>query len=310
MKQARVAIVIPYFGNWEPWTPLFFETARRNASIDFLVFTDCDPVGLEGENIKFHRLSFETYCDRIAGVLDGFRPVNPYKLCDYRPFFGRIHESDFQGFDFWGWSDIDLLFGDIRAFYDDQVLSENYVLSTHAHRISGHFAVFRNNERNRRMCERIYDWRGALKNPEFVGIDEHGLTHAYLMTVFDRVNEKFGWRIDNVVTRWASHRRRRGLYLREQYTTPFLPKPWLDGSLNSAQPSRWFWKNGRVTNERDGDRPFLYLHLMNFKSSRWRHDGSAAPWAARTDVCQATVRDMQEGIVIDEAGIRPMGRNR
>lgn len=311
MTSPRIAIVIPYFGKWEPWTPLFFETARRNTSIDFLVFTDCDPDGLEAGNITFHRVSFEAYCDRIAGLLDGFRPVNPYKICDYRPMFGRIHESEFRGYDFWGWCDIDILLGDVRAFYDRDILAHHDVLSTHADRISGHFAVFRNTKRNRRMYERIYDWKGALRNPEFVGIDEHGMANAYLLTVFDRANQKFGWRIDNALTRWASRRRRKGLYLREQYTTPFLPKPWLDGTLNSAQPSRWFWKDGRVTNERDRERAFLYLHLMNFKSSRWRHDGTPAPWAGKPDMCQASVRDMrQAGIVIDEAGIRPIGSTR
>lgn len=302
----KIAIVIPYFGRWEPWTPLFFETARRNDSVAFLVFTDCDPTHLESKNVTFFQMPFQAYIQKIQAVFPNFSPSNPYKLCDFRPLLGRIHEREFHGYDFWGWCDIDVLLGDIRAFYSREVLSRFDVLSTHDHRISGHLALFRNSSRNRWMYRRIYDWRGALRNPEFVGIDEHGLTNAFLMTLFDKVNEKFGWHLDNPVSRFLSRWRRRRMYMREQYTTPFLPRPWLDGTLNSQQPSRWTWRDGVVTNTRDGDRRFLYLHLMNFKSSRWRHDGTRAPWEGRTDICKANVADMQYGISIDERGILPL----
>ena len=308
MTLPSIRLLIPYFGSWEPWTPLFFETARRNPSIDFLIVTDCDPTGLGGANLEFRHMPFDEYQARIRAILGDLSPGDPYKVCDYRPLFGRLHRTDFEGWDFWGWCDTDILLGDVRSFYDADLLSRVDVLSTHSDRISGHFALFRNDERNRRMYERIYDWQGALRNPCFVGIDEHGLGNALTMTVFDRINEKLRIRLDTPVSRWASRRRTRRLYMREQYTTPFLPRPWLDGSLNSAQPSRWYWKDGNVTNARDGDRRFIYLHLMNFKSSRWRHDGTKAPWEGRSNFCQATVADMESGLVIDEVGIRTLGK--
>ena len=89
----------------------------------------------------------------------------------------------------------------------------------------------------------------------------------------------------------------------EQHTTPFLPKPWLDGSVDSAQPDEWFYRNGSVTNSRDGDREFIYLHFMNFKSRRWRHDGTPAPWENVSPVCRATPADMTRGIAINASGI-------
>jgi hypothetical protein len=155
------------------------------------------------------------------------------------------------------------------------------------------------------MYRRIYGWERYLLTPEFIGLDEHGITNAYLLTVFDKANEKFGWSLDNPATRLWARRRRRRMYLVEQYTTPFLPTPWLDGSLDSAQPDEWFYRDGRITNSRGGDREFIYLHLMNFKSSRWRHDGTRAPWEGVFPICRATPRDMKTGIVIDESGIAP-----
>jgi hypothetical protein len=220
--------------------------------------------------------------------------------------FGALHEEEFSGYDFYGWCDTDLLLGDIRSFYTDDVLARFEVLSTHADRISGHFALFRNTPRNRTMYRKMYRWQERLLQPEFVGLDEHGVTNAYLMTPFDKANEKFGWKLDNVVTRFWAARRRRRMLLMEQYTTPFLPKPWLDGSLDNAQPHEWFYRDGHVTNSRDDGREFLYLHLMNFKSSRWRHDGTAAPWEGVPEICRASPRDMTTGIVIDDTGIAPV----
>lgn len=303
-----IAVLIPYFGRWPEWAPLFFETVRRNATIHFLVFTDCDTEDLQAPNIHVHACSLPEYVTLVKERVDvAFDPPDAYKLCDLRPLFGTIHEPELRDFDFYGWCDTDLLFGDIRAFYTGEVLARHDVLSTHAHRISGHFALFRNTRRNREMYRRIYAWRDALRRPEFVGIDEHGITNAYLMTVFDRAGEKFGWRLDNALTHWASRRRRRRILLQERYTTPFLPRPWLDGTLDSAQPDLWHYRDGRITNVRDGDRAFLYLHLMNFKSSRWRHDGTPAPWEGMERVCRATPADMARGIVIDRLGIRPLG---
>jgi len=305
-REPSVAILIPYFGSWPEWIDLFFETARRNSEIDFLVFTDCDAEAFAAPNIHIRPMSFEDYVQRARSWLGlPFDPPNGYKLCDLRPMFGALHEEELSGYDFYGWCDTDLLFGNIRSFYSDDVLARYSVLSTHADRVSGHFALFRNTRRNRTMYRKIYQWQRHLLEPAFVGIDEHGITNAYLQTVVDKANEKFGWRLDNALTRLLAARRRRGLYLVEQYTTPFLPRPWLDGSLDSAQPGEWLYRDGRITNTRDGDHEFMYLHLMNFKSSRWRHDGTRAPWEGMHPACRATPRDMESGIVIDQFGIAP-----
>jgi hypothetical protein len=305
-RQPSILLFIPHFGSFPEWIELFFETARRNTAIDFLVFTDCEAEAFSAPNIKIRRTSFEDYVQRARSWLGlPFDPPDPYKLCDLRPMFGALHEEEFSGYDFYGWCDTDLLFGDIRSFYTNEVLARYDVLSTHADRISGHFALFRNTQQNRSRYRRIYRWQQHLLESEFVGLDEHGITNAYVMTVFDKANEKFGWAIDNPATRlWAARRRHR-MHLVERHTTPFVPTPWFDGSLNSAQPDEWCYRDGRVTNRRDGDREFIYLHLMNFKSSRWRHDGTRAPWEGMNSICRATPRDMKTGIVIDSLGIAP-----
>jgi hypothetical protein len=302
----KIGIFIPYFGKWPDWAPIYFETLRRNSSIDFIFFTDCDPNIINAPNIRFHTIRFDEYVDLVNSKLDfKFQPENAYKLCDLRPLFGYIHEDIFRKYDFYGWIDVDLLLGDLRSFYTDQILANYDVFSTHAHRISGHFALFRNNEKNRNMYKKIYRWKEALQEKPFIGIDEHGITNAYLQTVFDKFNEKYKRNIQNFVTTTFSDAKKKRMYMVEQYTTPFLSKPWLDGTINSDQPDTWYYKNGNITNERDGDRKFIYLHFMNFKSSQWRHDGTQAPWEGMERICRAKVADMDKGLVINKNGILP-----
>jgi len=288
-----IVIFIPYFGKWPEWIDLFFESVRKNPTIDFLIFTDCDTSVAQLPNVRFREMNFAQYIELVNQKIEvNFQPKNAYKLCDLRPLFGKIHQEDFADYDFYGWCDNDLLFGDIRQFYTDG--------------ISGHFALFRNNERNRMMYQNIYNWQAALLHPEFVGIDEHGITNAYKMTFFDKLNEKFNWNIENFITKKLSNSRSKRLYMVEQYTTPFVPKPWLDGTLNSQQPTDWYYKDGTVTNHRDQNRQFIYIHFMNFKSSQWRHDGTKAPWEGKTSICSAQASDMSKGILINPAGIHPL----
>ena len=36
-----------------------------------------------------------------------------------------------------------------------------------------------------------------------------------------------------------------------------------------CHPGFWFWKEGKLTNEKDGEREFLYLHFMRWQTNRW-----------------------------------------
>lgn len=301
----KIALIIPYFGELPVWYELYFETISRNPSIDFHIITDSEEVQVNlTNNIHLHKSTFKQYINHANQFLDfEFAPPNPYKLCDLRPLFGLIHNDIIKNYDFYGWTDMDILFGNIREFYTDAILSKYDVLSTHSHTISGHMALFRNNRKNREMYKNIYDWEGALQNPEFVGIDEHGITNAYLYTFWDKVKFKSGFEMHPKINDFFKKQRKKRMYMIEQFTTPFTPLPWIDGSMNSNQPSTWFYKDGEITNSRDGNRKFMYLHFMNFKSSKWRHDGTPAPWEKLENYVNAEPQDMERGIRIDKEGI-------
>jgi hypothetical protein len=304
MKSHKILLIIPYFGKWPVWFALFVDSIQRNAGIDFLFVTDCDAEPLiKLKNVKVEHISFEKYIERYKKILGSYIQIpNPYKICDLRPFFGLIHEKDIKGYDFFGWTDVDLVFGDIRSFYTDELLSNYDVFSTHQDRLSGHLALLRNTEYLKNIGFSIYNWKESLQNPNFVGIDEHGITNALTMTFWDKVSEKLKQKWISNLFSFVQKKKSKRFYFKEQYTTPFITVPWLDGSLNSQQPSVWFYENGKVWNERDGERNFLYLHFMNFKSSQWRHDGTKAPWEGKEKIY--FVENFRSKVKIDATGFK------
>ena len=52
-----------------------------------------------------------------------FDPSDPYKLCDLKPAYGHIHERDIAGYRFFGYGDIDIVYGQISDFYTGKLVS-------------------------------------------------------------------------------------------------------------------------------------------------------------------------------------------
>lgn len=303
MKQSSVAFLIPYFGKWPDWMDIYIDSIERNATIDFHFITDCDAEITNASNVFFHPTTFEAYI-KLAQEKIGAEINIPdaYKVCDLRPFFGIIHEDIIANYDFFGWTDIDLLFGDIRSFYTDDILNSHDVLSSQEVRLSGHCSLLRNSEKYKTIGYQIYNWQGALNNPLFIGIDEHGMTNALCMTFWDKLSEKVNMPWIASLFAWRRKKKMKPYYFKEQYTTPFIPLPWLDGSVNSDQPAEWYYEKGIVTNERD-ERDFMYIHFMNFKSSKWRHDGTKAPWEEKNTIFTRDETKSLDKIVINKDGI-------
>lgn len=286
MKKSSIAFLIPYFGKWPDWIELYIVSIERNPTIDFHFITDCDTTITNAKNIIFYPTTFEEYVENAQKKLSvPINIPNPYKICDLRPFFGIIHADIINGYDFFGWTDVDLLFGDIRSFYTNEILANHDVLSSHAIRLAGHCALLRNTPKYRTLGYKVYNWKEMLNNPNFVGIDEHGMTNALCMTFWDRLSEKLNMPWITTLFSGCRKQKMKRYYFVEQYSTPFTPIPWLDGSLNSEQPDEWYYKQGKITNIRDGERTFMYLHFMNFKSSTWRNDGTKAPWEELNNYC-------------------------
>ena len=138
-----IVLINCYFGKFPPYMNLFLESCRKNHTIHFLIYTDCTYEEVP-PNVKIVNCSFEELKRRIQSKFEFEIPLpTPYKLCDFKPAYGYIFEEDIKGYDFWGYCDIDLIFGDIRRFLTDNLLGEYDKLYQ-----LGHLTIFRNTKEN------------------------------------------------------------------------------------------------------------------------------------------------------------------
>ena len=298
MTDKSIIIVIPYFGQWPEWIDLFMISCRWNPTVNWVFLTDCGVPACAPDNVRFVHLGFDAYRAMVSDRLGiRFPDASPYKLCDFKPTYGFVHEDLTAGYDYFGFGDIDVIYGDIRRFYTPEILRHN-LISTHDSRLSGHFCLVRNTERMRHAFRRVKDWRIYLESPEHRGFDEHRFRRIFLPhKKYPRFLRKVGGWFDPY---------QRGTYFREQYSTILAPIPWHDGS--TRHPQEWQWRQGRLTNSRDGEREFLYLHFMNWKSSRYlrKYRGEDAPWEAVDQLVHFAVEPGVDGWRMTRQGFFPL----
>lgn len=277
---------------------LFFETCKHNETVNWVFFTDCETPINPPNNLTFIEYSFQTYKELVSSKLAiNFDPDSPYKLCDIKPALGYIHADLIQGFDFFGYGDIDVVYGNIRKFYTDDVL-KYHCISSHWDRLSGHLCLLKNTKLNQQAFYRIGKWRELFENPNHLGLDESKFSKIYLR------HKKFpGWlrRIYSFHDRYQ-----RSAYFKEQFSTVLFPQPWLDGSLE--HPEIWYWKEGKLTNNKDKDKQFLYLHFMNWKSRRWLREqwGDEAAWESLASINHVPPGKISDGWSISQKGFYPL----
>jgi hypothetical protein len=287
----RIAILIPYFGEWPAWINFFVESCRANRAIDWIMFSDAAPPDNRAPNVRNVGLSFDEYkahlSDAFGHDLSGIRP---YKLCDFKPALPFVHRKLIAGYDFVGFGDLDVIYGDLRSFYDDATLDGYDFLSSHSDRVSGHLFLMRNVESLLTMFQRVPGWKEALRREEYICFDERRL--------FNFLRPKRA----GLLRRKAAQQPR--CLFREAYTTP--------GAIDRM---RWYWEKGVLTNEYYPHQPFMYLHFMSWQSSRWHESqehirpGSAAPWANLPNVVQMDWRAARkQGFMISPQGIQPIER--
>ena len=136
----KIIVIFPHFGKLPPQYKMWRESALYNTDVTFLFFTDCDVE--PANNIIVHKITFADFTQMVQSRFN-FQIVldRPYKICDYRPAFAYILSEYVKGYNFWGWGDLDVVYGDIRHFITDDVLSRYKMISGF-----GHFTLLCNDE--------------------------------------------------------------------------------------------------------------------------------------------------------------------
>jgi hypothetical protein len=169
----RVSLVIPYFGPLPRFFPLFVQSASRNPRLNFVFVSNEEvPVRLP-PNFNYVRLTPAEVENRVREkVCQDFRLWYGYKLCDVKPFYGVVFDDLLKTSDFWGYCDIDLVFGDLSSLLDSQTLNGADFYCADAGPVVATFCLFRNQERVNRLPFQIPDFQRRLASKEYESTDE------------------------------------------------------------------------------------------------------------------------------------------
>ncbi len=255
MGNTKIIIITPYFGKWPCWFDFFIESCKYNPKIDWLFYTDCGEPNNHADNVKIIHCSFVDYKKRVSNTLGiNFNPDSAYKLCDIKPSYGVIHEAEIKDYDFWGFGDVDVIYGDLQSYITDEMLKHN-MISFHSHRIGGHLCFLRNNEKMRNAFRLCTDWREIFMDKNNHAFDEREFNELFI--------RHKNW--PNLLRRIIYFPRflMRTAYFKEAYSTSFGSVPWIDGTLNF--PDEWRWEKGILTTPVSGDRSFPYVHFLHWK---------------------------------------------
>ena len=136
----KCIFIIPYFGKFNNYFQLFLDSCKYNQSFDWLIFTDDKGKYDYPDNVSVIYTTFIEIKKKIEKIFSIEIVLNePYKLCDYRLAYGEIFFEYIKNYEFWGFCDTDLIWGDISKFITNDILKKyDRILCR------GHFTLLRN----------------------------------------------------------------------------------------------------------------------------------------------------------------------
>lgn len=174
LNQKSIVLLICWYGDFPWYFPYFVHSCGYNLSVDFVIITDNqEQIKNKPGNLRIIHKSLDEV-KLIASEKLGFHVCidYPYKLCDFKPAYGFIFNDIIFGYDFWGISDIDIVYGNIREFITDDVLNSYDVISSRHDYITGSFCLFKNNDWINSLFMRSKDFMKVFCNSEHFCFDE------------------------------------------------------------------------------------------------------------------------------------------
>lgn len=175
MSRYKKILIIPYFGKFNNYFPLWLKSCECNKEFEWLIYTDDQTAYKYPSNVHVKYTTFKDIKEKAQLLVD-FPIVleSPYKLCDWRPAYGELFKEDIEKYDFWGYCDTDLIWGNLSMFYTDEILEKYDKISD-----AGHFTLYKNNEQMRTAYKKLssagcLDYKEVYSNSLNYAFDEWG----------------------------------------------------------------------------------------------------------------------------------------
>lgn len=152
----RKLLITHWFGLLPEWFHLWCENIEslERYGYDVLLITD-----LEETTTRVHDILGLRFPGEEGGT----------KMHDLRPALGMLYEDRIEGYDFYGHTDLDCVYGRVGGWLPDEVLGELDAHSNHPTYQCGPWSLYRNERDVRELFMGCPDWQGQIENPRTTG---------------------------------------------------------------------------------------------------------------------------------------------
>lgn len=174
-----ICYIVPYFGKLPKNFPLWLIGCEANPTIDWIIYTDDKTDYKYPANVKCKYLSFQELENRIQSFYDFQVDLSrPWRLSLMKSAYGDLFYEDIKDYDFWGYCDVDLMWGNIRKFYTEEVLNNFDRIG-----FQGHSTLMRNNEENNKTYKTnvkgCMSYKDVFSGKSDFSFDENGMDQIY-----------------------------------------------------------------------------------------------------------------------------------
>ena len=174
----RRLMICPWFGPLPPWWGDYVERIA-NTGCDFLFDHDLE---------AFRRRVRDRLGVRCSVVEGG------PKIQDYRPALGWLYQDELAGYDWWGHTDFDCVYGRVGEFVTDEILDGCDIQSDCAHDyLAGPWTLYRNRADVCSLFAIDADWRERLEEEITTGWVEQSFTEIAKEQVRTRIDFFHGY---------------------------------------------------------------------------------------------------------------------
>ena len=248
MIMFKIVIITCWYGPYPWYFSYFIHSCSFNPTVDFIIITgNTETVAAKPENVKIIYTPLEKLNSLVSTKKKfGVNINNPYKLNDFKPAYGFIFSSIVRGYDFWGYADIDVVYGNIREFMTDELLSGYDVISSRHDYMAGTFSMFKNKRGINTLFMLSRDYKEVFQTDYF---DE-------CCNLFPELDEghsilDFPDKIQSIT------------YVVKKAEAEGKLKAFFDFMVVDGVPGKIMWRNGKVFYKRKYE--ILYYNLIRFK---------------------------------------------
>ena len=244
--RGKALLIIPYFGSFGPWLPLYLHSLANQTTLDLLLLTDTAPPALPPQ-VRRVEMTFDQLRERAAARLSTEVSLHRKRnICDLRPAYGLIFEEFVRGYEYWGFGDEDVLYGDVDGMLGPHLDGTVDIVSPGMNGKSGHLTLVRNAPRTNELAMRDPAFKEVLASREHWAYDETSWRHGPESSSFYALVKAAAARGELTMHQGLARR------------------------VNVPAPGRWYVHDGRHLRE-DGGTELLYYHWgrMRHLNVRW-----------------------------------------